>query len=300
MNSSLNSIDCLIGNTPLVFLKKISQKSGAKIFAKMELMNPGGSVKDRIALNMMNMAEKQGKISPKTVVIEPTSGNTGIALAMICANRGYRLILTMPDTMSIERRRILNAYGAEIVLTSGKKGMYGAVQKAEALLSKYKNSYMPQQFENPANPEIHRKTTGPEIWKDTNGKIDIFVTGVGTGGTITGVGEFLKKKNRNIKLIAVEPKDSAVLSGKIPGAHKIQGIGAGFVPEVLRMELLDDIITVSNEQAFKMSKKLAQEEGILCGISAGANVYAALKISKKNQGKNIVTIICDTGERYLA
>ncbi len=292
----------LIGNTPLVRLKKITANTEATILVKLESKNPGGSVKDRIALAMIRDGEKSGKIDAGTTIIEPTSGNTGIALAMICAAKGYKLTLTMPDTMSIERRKLLEAYGAKIILTPGASGMKGAIDKATELANVTENSFMPQQFKNPANPETHRKTTAEEIWRDTNGEVDIFVTGVGTGGTITGVGETLKAKNPAIKIMAVEPADSPILSEGKAGPHKIQGIGAGFIPEVLNTKIYDEVITVMNDEAFKMTLRLAREEGILAGISSGANVHAALSLASKeeNSGKTIVTIICDTGERYLS
>lgn len=292
----------LICNTPLVRLAKVAAGINAEILGKLEFFNPGGSVKDRIGLSMLRAAEESGQLTRETTVIEPTSGNTGIALAMICAARGHRLILTMPETMTIERRRLLAAFGAELVLTPGTEGMKGAVRKAEELKGEIKNSILLQQFKNPANPEIHRKTTAEEIWRDTNGKADILVAGVGTGGSITGIAEVFKQRKPNFTAIAVEPMASPVLSGGKPGPHKIQGIGAGFVPEVLNRTVVDEVLQVTNEDAFAMAKKLAREEGILCGISSGANVHAALEVAKRseNAGKLIVTIICDTGERYLS
>jgi len=296
-----NNITELIGNTPLVRLNSLTKGLKATILAKLEFFNPLSSVKDRIAFAMIEDAEKKGILTKETVVIEPTSGNTGIGLAYICAQRGYRLILTMPETMSIERRKLLKAFGAEIVLTEGAKGMKGAIEEAEKLKKSIPNSIILQQFNNPANPEIHRKTTAEEIWNDTDGKIDIFVAGVGTGGTITGVGEVIKKR-KNIKVVAVEPEKSPVLSGGSPSTHKIQGIGAGFVPQVLNTNIIDEIIKVKDEDAGSISRRLACEEGIFCGISAGANVWASLEIAKRkeNQGKIIVTVIPDTGERYLS
>ncbi|WP_419673261.1 cysteine synthase A [Aliarcobacter butzleri] len=292
----------LIGNTPLVQLQQASNESGATVLGKCEFLNPTHSVKDRIGTNMINTALKEGLINKDTIVIEPTSGNTGIALASVCAALGIKLILTMPASMSIERRRLLQALGAKLVLTPPEKGMKGAIEKANELKDETPNSFIPQQFANKANPEIHRLTTAQEILKDTDGKIDIFIAAVGTGGTLTGTGEVLKAHNPNIKIIAVEPEASPVLSGGNPGPHKIQGIGAGFVPDILNTKIYDEIIQVSNDAAIETSRQLAQNEGLLVGISAGANAYVASQVAKRpeNKGKTIVTILCDTGERYLS
>jgi len=292
-----------IGNTPSVKLNRVTEGLGATVVAKLESFNPFSSVKDRIGVAMIDAAEKGGKIERgKTTIIEPTSGNTGIALAFVCAARGYRLVLTMPETMSVERRALLKALGAEIVLTPGSEGMRGAVRIAEELLEKSPDSFMPQQFKNPANPEIHRKTTAEEIWRDTDGKVDILVSGVGTGGTITGVAEVIKKKKPSFKAIAVEPANSPVLSGGKPGPHKIQGIGAGFIPEVLNTNIIDEVFKVTDEQAKETSQRLAREEGIFSGISSGAATYAALEVAKRPENKNklIVVILPDFGERYLS
>jgi len=291
-----------IGNTPLVRINRMTKDSVAEVLAKLESFNPLSSVKDRIGVAMIEAAERERILKKDTVIIEPTSGNTGISLAFVCAAKGYRLILTMPETMSVERRTLLKILGAELVLTPGTEGMPGAIRKAEELIKETPNSWMPQQFKNPANPEIHRKTTAEEIWNDTDGKVDIFVGGVGTGGTITGVAEVIKPRKPGFKAIAVEPTASPVLSGGKPGPHKIQGIGAGFVPDVLNTKLIDEIIQVANEDAFATSQRLAKEEGILCGISSGAALWAALEVSTRpeNRGKLIVVVLPDTGERYLS
>lgn len=291
-----------VGNTPLVRLNRIQTGLNAEILVKIESFNPLSSVKDRIGVAMIEAAEKAAKIKKNTVIIEPTSGNTGIALAFVCAAKGYKLILTMPDTMSLERRQLLSILGAELVLTEGAKGMKGAIEKAEELAASHKNSFMPQQFKNPANPDIHRRTTAEEIWVDTDGKVDYFIAGVGTGGTITGTGEVLKKRNPSVKIIAVEPEDSPVLSGGKPGPHKIQGIGAGFVPDVLNRDVIDEIIRVTNENAGEMARRIAKEEGILVGISSGAALWAALEVAKRKEaeGKMIVALLPDSGERYLS
>lgn len=298
-----DDITKLIGNTPLVRLNKVTKGCHADIVAKLEFYNPLGSVKDRIGLAMIEAAEKAGKINPqKTIVLEPTSGNTGIALAFVCAVKGYKCTLVMPETMSLERRSLLRALGCSLVLTPGTEGMKGAIAKANELAKSDPNFYVPQQFDNPANPEIHRKTTAEEIWNDTDGKVDFLISGIGTGGTITGVGEVIKKRKPSFKCVAVEPKDSPVLSGGLPGPHKIQGIGAGFVPSILNTKMIDEIIQVANEDAFEYARQLIRQEGILCGISSGAAVYAALQVAKRpeNKGKLIVAIIPSTGERYLS
>lgn len=298
------SADQLIGRTPLLELTHIENNLGlkAKILAKLEYFNPAGSVKDRIAKAMIDDAERSGKLTLDSVIIEPTSGNTGIGLAAVAAARGYRIIIVMPETMSVERRQLMKAYGAELVLTEGAKGMKGAIAKAEELAKEIPHSFIPSQFTNPANPKAHILTTGPEIWKDTDGKVDIFVAGVGTGGTISGVGEYLKSKNPDVKIIAVEPDSSAVLSTGVAGAHKIQGIGAGFVPDVLNTEVYDEIITVSNEDAFETGRLIGKSEGVLVGISSGAATYAAIELANRseNEGKNIVVLLPDTGDRYLS
>ena len=302
MGKIFNDITETIGRTPLVRINRLADVTGATVLAKLESFNPLSSVKDRIGVSMINAAENEGLINKDTVIIEPTSGNTGIALAFVCAARGYRLILTMPDTMSLERRKLLTIFGAELVLTDGSRGMRGAVEEAEKIQKSIKNSFMPQQFKNAANPEMHRKTTAEEIWADTDGSIDIFIAGVGTGGTITGVGEILKQRKHSIKIIAVEPSDSPVLSGGSAGPHKIQGIGAGFVPVVLNTGIIDEIIQVSNEDAGIMTRKIIREEGILAGISSGAAMWAAIEVAKRKESasKVIVVILPDTGERYLS
>ena len=304
MSKIYTSADELIGKTPLLELTHIEKKLGlkAKILAKLEYFNPAGSVKDRIAKKMIDDAEAAGKLTPDSVIIEPTSGNTGIGLASVAAARGYRIIIVMPETMSVERRQLMKAYGAELVLTEGAKGMKGAIAKAEELAKEIPDSFVPGQFVNPANPSAHKATTGPEIWEDTDGKVDIFVAGVGTGGTVTGVGEYLKSQNPDVKVVAVEPASSPVLSKGVAGSHKIQGIGAGFVPDVLDTKVYDEIITVENEDAFATGKLIGKKEGVLVGISSGAAVWAAIQLAKRpeNKGKTIVALLPDTGDRYLS
>lgn len=304
MSNIYTSADQLIGKTPLLELVHIEKSEGleAKVLGKLEYFNPAGSVKDRIAKAMIDDAEKKGQLKPGSVIIEPTSGNTGIGLASVAAARGYRIIIVMPETMSVERRQLMKAYGAELVLTEGAKGMKGAIAKADELAKEIPGSFIPGQFVNPANPAIHKATTGPEIWEDTDGKVDIFVAGVGTGGTVTGVGEYLKSQNPNVKIVAVEPTDSPVLSKGTAGSHKIQGIGAGFVPDVLNTNVYDEIITVSNNDAFATGKKIGKAEGVLVGISSGAAAWAAIELAKRpeNKGKTIVALLPDTGDRYLS
>lgn len=304
MSKIYTSADQLIGKTPLLELTHIEKKYGlkAKVLAKLEYFNPAGSVKDRIARKMLDDAEAAGKLTPDSVIIEPTSGNTGIGLASVAAARGYRIIIVMPETMSVERRQLMKAYGAELVLTGGAKGMKGAIAKADELAKEIPNSFVPGQFVNPSNPKAHYETTGPEIFEDTDGEVDIFVAGVGTGGTVTGVGEYLKDKKPGVKIVAVEPETSAVLSTGVAGAHKIQGIGAGFVPDVLDTKVYDEIISVSNEAAFETGKLIGKSEGVLVGISSGAAAYAAIELAKRpeNEGKTIVVLLPDTGDRYLS
>ena len=304
MSKIYTSADQLIGHTPLLELTHIEKNNGleAKVLGKLEYLNPAGSVKDRIAKAMLDDAEAKGLLKPDSVIIEPTSGNTGIGLASVAAARGYRIIIVMPETMSVERRQLMKAYGAELVLTEGAKGMKGAIAKADELAKELPNSFIPGQFVNPANPAAHKATTGPEIWEDTDGKVDIFVAGVGTGGTITGVGEYLKSQNPNVKVVAVEPASSPVLSKGTAGAHKIQGIGAGFVPDVLDTKVYDEIIPVANEDAFAAGKEVGRSEGVLVGISAGAALWAAIELAKRpeNKGKTIVALLPDTGDRYLS
>lgn len=304
MNKIYTSVDQLIGNTPIIQLKNIENenKLSNRLLAKLEYFNPAGSVKDRIALNMINKAEESGALKPDGVIIEPTSGNTGIGLASVAASRGYRTIIVMPETMSVERRMLMAAYGAELILSEGSKGMKGAIAKAKEIADEIPNSFIPSQFSNPNNPMAHYLTTGPEIWEQTDGKIDYFVAGIGTGGTISGIGKYLKERNPNIKIIAVEPKSSAVLSGENPGPHGIQGIGAGFVPDTLNTEIYDEIIKISNDKAYEASRLMGKREGILVGISSGASLAAAIQLSSREEvkGKTVVSLLPDTGERYLS
>ena len=302
MSKIYTSADQLIGHTPLLELTHVEEGLGAKILAKLEYFNPAGSVKDRIAKAMLDDAEKSGKLKKGAVIIEPTSGNTGIGLASVAAARGYRIIIVMPETMSVERRQLMKAYGAELVLTEGAKGMKGAIAKADELAKEIPNSFIPGQFVNPANPAAHKATTGPEIWEDTDGKVDIFVAGVGTGGTVSGVGEYLKEKNPNVKVVAVEPASSPVLSKGVAGSHKIQGIGAGFVPDTLNTKVYDEIIAVENEAAFEAGREIGKKEGVLVGISSGAALWAAKELAKRpeNKGKTIIALLPDTGDRYLS
>ena len=302
MKKIFNNLAETVGKTPLIRLNRLAPPDGATVLVKVESLNPMSSVKDRIGVAMVEAAEQSGKIKPDTILIEPTSGNTGIALAFVAAAKGYRLILTMPETMSLERRLLLKALGAEIVLTPGEKGMRGAVEKAEELEKSMAGAFMFQQFKNPANPEIHRKTTALEIWEDSGGEVDAFIAGVGTGGTITGIGEVLKEKNPDIRIIAVEPRDSAILSGGKPGPHKIQGIGAGFIPDILNRKVIDEVIAVTNEDAMEMARQVARLEGILCGISSGAALHAALIVAAREEfkGKTVVALLPDSGERYLS
>lgn len=304
MSKIYTTMDQLIGHTPLLELTHIENECGlkARVLAKLEYFNPAGSVKDRIAKRMIEDAESKGTLRPGSVIIEPTSGNTGIGLAAVAAARGYRTIIVMPETMSVERRKLMKAYGAELILTEGAKGMKGAIEKAQALAKEMPNAFVPGQFSNPANPEVHYETTGPEIWADTDGQVDLFVAGVGTGGTVTGVGRYLKQQNPQVKVVAVEPADSPMLSKGTAGPHKIQGIGAGFVPQVLDTKIFDEIITVENDDAFAQGKEIAKEEGILVGISAGAALHAAIELAKRpeNKGKNIVALLPDTGDRYYS